>query len=164
MEGFTTAGTQATDANTKNVSTVWANGITEKNATPNTINMLKAANGDPQRIMDIQGGFMRSYYSKMNINNDLAKAGVPVPTASMYPAQFKQSLMLIYDAAWHGHNGALHGKNNNGVIAAMNAPNYAQGLAILKGTSVYNRSKANHRRNVWMESALKSHFKATGKL
>lgn len=164
MEGFATTGTSATDANTQKVSTVWANGITEKNATPNTIAMLRAANGDTQRIMDIQGGFMRSYYNKMGINKDLAKAGVPAPTASMYPAQFKQSLMLIYDAAWHGHNGALYGKNNNGVIAAMNAPNYAQGLAILKGTSVYNRSKANHRRNVWMESALKSHFKATGKL
>lgn len=171
MEGFTSKPLKPADANTGKVSTVYGMGVTEDNmGSEGTKRMFRQAAGDPQKIMDLQGEFMVDYYKKLNINKDIQRVGIPAPSSGAYPSQYKKSLMLVYDVGWHGHNGGLHGvrssgkKVRDGVVDAMNAPTLKQGLSMLRNTTVYNRKNPKSKRNVWMEDALKSHFKAMGKM
>lgn len=171
MEGFTSKPLKPSDANTGKVSTVYGMGVTEANmGSEGTKRMFRQAAGDPQKIMDLQGEFMVDYYKKLNINKDIQRVGIPAPSSGAYPSQYKKSLMLVYDVGWHGHNGGLHGVRSNGkkvrdgVVDAMNAPTLKQGLSMLRNTTVYNRKNPKSKRNVWMEDALKSHFKAMGKM
>lgn len=166
-EAFVSQPTTTVDANTGKVSRVHAMGITEAAmADDATRTKFREAAGDPQKLMDLQGGFVNSYYRKLGINDQLAKVGLPAPSSGQYPPQLKRSLMLVYDAAWHGHRGALDkpAKGRDGLIAAMNAPTYEEGLRKLKNTSVYNRNSSKSPRNAWMVESLRQHFKATGKL
>lgn len=166
-EHFYSTPQTATDKNSGKVSTVWGAGITEAAMTPSERQQFAAARGDTQKIADLQGNFMAKYYKSMNINKDIQKAAIPIPNGGVYPPQYKRSLMLIYDVGWHGHNGGLNGtKTRKGVIDAMNAPTYDQGLAILRQTTVYDRTASENRnqRNKWMKESLRQHFKAMGKL
>lgn len=166
-EGFLSHPKNVSDRNSGKVSTVVGMGITRATASDKTWNMLDQARGNPQRVMDIQGGFMNNYYKKQNISTDLAKAGVPMPTSAPYPAQYERSLMLLYDVAWHGSNGGLYGTKGgtrDGVIDAMNAPNLSAGLKKLRNSTVYDRSNTGGaaKRNKWYEESLRLHFKARG--
>lgn len=155
MEGFVTKRTRTVDANTGRVSHVYGLGMTE--ATLNSMGMLreaKAAQGNAQAMLDVNGKFMQRYYS--NMNNDLKKVGLPAPTSSAYPAALTPSLMLMYDVKWHAGN-------TDALVKAMNAPTYKEGRRRLQALSTYNRKKLDSKRNRFMETALLSHFKATGK-
>lgn len=155
MEGFVTTRTKTVDANTGRVSHVYGLGMTE--ATLNSMGMLreaKAAQGNAQAMLDVNGKFMQKYYSSMN--NDLQKVGLPAPSSSNYPAALTPSLMLMYDVKWHAGN-------TNALVKAMNAPTYKEGRRRLQALSTYNRKKLGSKRNRFMETALLSHFKATGK-
>lgn len=167
-ESFNSKSQRAVDQNTGKVSVVHAMGITEAAmGDEKTRKMFRDAEGDTQRLMDLQGGFVRSYYKQLDMPTILKRAGVPVPSASAYPAQYKRSMMLLYDAAWHGHRGAIDrpAKGRSSVLSAMNAPTYSQGLALLKNTSVYDRKNPKkNRRNAWMEESLRQHYKVMGKL
>lgn len=167
-EGFVSQPRSVTDQNTGKVSRVYAMGVTENSmGDEKTKQMFRAAAGDPQRLMDIQGGFMKSYYKKLDMPTMLRRAGVPAPTSGAYPTQFKRSLMLMYDAAWHGHRGALDrpAKGRNSLMEAMTAGSYSQGLALLKNTSIYDRKNPKgNLRNAWMVESLRQHYKAIGKL
>lgn len=167
-EAFLSRSRSVADKNTGKVSTVHAMGITEASmGDDKTRQMFRDAAGDTQRLMDLQGGFMRSYYKNLDMPTMLARAGIPAPTSAAYPPQFKRSLMLMYDTAWHGHRGALDrpAKGRSSIIQAMTAPTYSQGLALLKNTSVYDRKDpTRNRRNRWMEESLRQHYQAIGKL
>lgn len=155
MEGFVTKRTKTVDANTGRVSHVYGLGMTE--ATLNSMGMLRearAAQGNAQAMLDVNGKFMQRYYSSMN--NDLKKVGLPAPSSSTYPAALTPSLMLMYDVKWHAGN-------TNALVKAMNAPTYKEGRRRLQALSTYNRKNLGSKRNRFMETALLSHFKATGK-
>lgn len=155
MEGFVTKRTKTVDANTGRVSHVYGLGMTE--ATLNSMGMLseaRAAQGNAQAMLDVNGKFMQKYYSSMN--NDLKKVGLPKPSSSNYPAALTPSLMLMYDVKWHAGN-------TNALVKAMNAPTYKEGRRRLQALSTYNRKNLGSKRNRFMETALMSHFKATGK-
>ncbi len=166
-EGFVSRPRVVTDQNTGKESRIYAMGVTEANmGDEKTKKMFADAVGNPQRLMDIQGGFMRSYYKNLDMPTMLKRAGVPVPTGAAYPPQFKRSLMLMYDAGWHGHRGALDkpAKGRNSILEAMNAKSYSQGLALLKNTSVYDRKNpTGNLRNKWMEESLRQHYNALGR-
>ena len=166
-EGFVSRPRVVTDQNTGKESRIYAMGVTEANmGDEKTKKMFADAVGNPQRLMDIQGGFMRSYYKNLDMPTMLKRAGVPVPTGAAYPPQFKRSLMLMYDAGWHGHRGALDkpAKGRNSILEAMNAKSYSQGLALLKNTSVYDRKNPTwNLRNKWMEESLRQHYNALGR-
>ena len=109
---------------------------------------------------------MRAYYKNLDMPTMLKRAGVPAPSGAAYPPQFKRSLMLMYDAGWHGHRGALDkpAKGRNSILEAMNAKSYSQGLALLKNTSVYDRKNpTGNLRNKWMEESLRQHYNALGR-
>lgn len=166
-EGFVSQPRQVKDQNTGKVSTIYAMGVTEANmGGQKTKDMFKAAIGDPQRLMDLQGGFMRSYYKQLDMATFAKRAGIPAPSSGVYPPQYKRSLMLMYDAAWHGHRGALDkpAKGRSSLLEAMNAPTFAIGLQKLKNTSVYDRKNPKgNRRNKWMEESLRQHFNVMGR-
>lgn len=155
MEGFVTKRTRTVDANTGRVSHVYGLGMTE--STLNSMGMLreaKAAQGNAQAMLDVNGKFMQRYYA--NMNNDLKKVGLPAPSSSAYPAALTPSLMLMYDVKWHAGN-------TDALVKAMNAPTYKEGRRRLQALSTYNRKNLGSKRNRFMETALLSHFKATGK-
>lgn len=166
-EGFVSRPRVVTDQNTGKESRIYAMGVTEANmGDEKTKKMFADAVGNPQRLMDIQGGFMRAYYKNLDMPTMLKRAGIPAPTGAAYPPQFKRSLMLMYDAGWHGHRGALDkpAKGRNSILEAMNAKSYAQGLALLKNTSVYDRKNpTGNLRNKWMEESLRQHYNALGR-
>ena len=165
-EGFVSRPRVVTDQNTGKESRIYAMGVTEANmGNEKTKKMFADAVGNPQRLMDIQGGFMRSYYKNLDMPTMLKRAGVPAPSGAAYPPQFKRSLMLMYDAGWHGHRGALDkpAKGRNSILEAMTAKSYSQGLALLKNTSVYDRKNpTGNLRNKWMEESLRQHYNALG--
>ncbi|CAL1776868.1 internal virion lysozyme motif [Acinetobacter phage vB_AbaP_Tama] len=121
-----------------------------------------AVAGDPQGIMKVEADFFNEYFKGMG--NRLAKVGVPVPTAAPYPPQYKQSVMLLADAWWHGGGGAA-----DTITRAMNAPTYADGLRILKSMPIYSAGgdtqdkREKHQRNRFYRDALRQHFTAQGK-
>lgn len=166
-EGFVSRPRVVTDQNTGKESRIYAMGVTEANmGDEKTKKMFADAIGNPQRLMDIQGGFMRAYYKNLDMPTMLKRAGIPAPTGAAYPPQFKRSLMLMYDAGWHGHRGALDkpAKGRNSILEAMNAKSYSQGLALLKNTSVYDRKNPKgNLRNKWMEESLRQHYNALGR-
>lgn len=166
-ESFNSKAQRAVDQNTGKVSVVHAMGITEAAmGDEKTRKMFRDAEGNPQRLMDLQGGFMRSYYKNLDMPTMLKRAGIPAPTSAAYPPQFKRSLLLMYDAAWHGHRGALDkpAKGRNSLLEAMNAPTYAIGLQKLKNTSIYDRKNPKgNQRNKWMEESLRQHYNALGR-
>lgn len=156
MEGFTVNGTRTYDANTKKESIVYGHGMTKKTLQSKGINMyaeVMAARGNPQKMMDVQGKFMKKYYA--DVNKDLKRVGIPMPNTGDYPQKFMPSLMLIYDVKWHAGS-------TDGLARAMNAKSYAQGRRILQGLSTYNRKNLGSKRNRFMESALKSHYALRG--
>lgn len=166
-ESFLSQSRSVKDKNTGRVSVVHAMGVTEASmGDDKTRRMFREAAGNPQRLMDLQGGFMRSYYKNLDMPTLLARAGIPAPTSAAYPPEFKRSLLLMYDVAWHGHRGAIDkpAKGRSSLMQALNAPTYSQGLAALKNTSVYDREnpKGNHR-NKWMEESLRQHYNALGR-
>lgn len=165
MEGFTSKGTTAKDANTGKVSEVFGHGMTS--ATLKKFGMLEevqAARGNPQAMMDVQGKFMQKYY--INAHKSLANVGLPQPTNAMYPAQHAPALMLVYDVLWHGGSTGRvklkNGKYRQGLEDAMNAKSYAEGRKILQGLPTYNRKTLGSKRNRFMESALLAHYQARG--
>ena len=166
-EGFVSQPRVVKDQNTGKESRIYAMGVTEANmGSEKTKKMFADAVGNPQRLMDIQGGFMRSYYKNLDMPTMLKRAGVPAPSGAAYPPQFKRSLMLMYDAGWHGHRGALDkpAKGRNSILEAMTAPTYALGLKHLKNTSVYDRKNpTGNLRNKWMEESLRQHYNALGR-
>lgn len=166
-EGFVSQPRVVKDQNTRKESRIYAMGVTEANmGNEKTKKMFADAVGNPQRLMDIQGGFMHSYYKNLDMPTMLQRAGIPVPSEAAYPPQFKRSLMLMYDAGWHGWRGALDNpaKGRNSILEAMNAKSYSQGLALLKNTSVYDRENpSGNRRNKWMEESLRQHYNAIGR-
>lgn len=166
-EGFVSQPRVVKDQNTGKESRIYAMGVTEANmGNEKTKKMFADAVGNPQRLMDIQGGFMRSYYKNLDMPTMLKRAGIPAPSGAAYPPQFKRSLMLMYDAGWHGHRGALDkpAKGRNSILEAMNAKSYSQGLALLKNTSVYDRKNpTGNLRNKWMEESLRQHYNALGR-
>ena len=166
-EGFVSQPRVVKDQNTGKESRIYAMGVTEANmGSEKTKKMFADAVGNPQRLMDIQGGFMRSYYKNLDMPTMLKRAGIPAPSGSAYPPQFKRSLMLMYDAGWHGHRGALDkpARGRNSILEAMNAKSYSQGLALLKNTSVYDRKNpTGNLRNKWMEESLRQHYNALGR-
>ena len=94
------------------------------------------------------------------------RVGIPAPSSGAYPPQYKRSLMLLYDAAWHGHRGVLDkpAKGRSSLLEAMNAPTFAIGLQKLKNTSVYDRKNpTGNLRNKWMEESLRQHFNVMGR-
>lgn len=167
-EGFVSQPRVVADANTNKRSTIYAMGVTEANMSDDaTRRAFREAAGNPQKLMDLQGNFAKRYYKNLNMNSYAQKVGIPAPTSGPYPPQYKRSLMMLYDGAWHGWKGALDkpAQGRAGLISAMNAPTYSQGLALLKNTSIYNRKDGSKSpRNRWMEESLRQHYKAMGKL
>lgn len=162
MEDFTANRLQTKDANTGRISHVYGQGMTE-----NTLQRMgllgeaKAAVGNPQKMIQVQGKFMRKYYKDLPA---AAKAvDVPMPTTGVYPSNMKAPLMLVLDEMWH--SGSIYNTKNptRSMHAAMNAKSYAAGEAILKRLNTYNRSsKKDTKRNKFMRNALKQHYKNRG--
>ena len=162
MESFTANRLQTKDANTGRISHVYGQGMTE-----NTLERMgllgeaKAAVGNPQRMIQVQGKFMRKYYK--DLPNAAKAVGVPMPSTGVYPSNMKAPLMLVLDEMWH--SGSIYNTKNpsRSMHAAMNAKSYAAGEAILKRLSTYNRSsKKDTKRNRFMRNALKQHYKNRG--
>ena len=162
MESFTANRLQTKDANTGRISHVYGQGMTE-----NTLQRMglldeaKAAVGSPQKMIQVQGKFMRMYYKYLP--NAAKAVGVPMPTSGVYPSNMKAPLMLVLDEMWH--NGSIYNpkKPSRSMHAAMTAKTYAAGEAILKRLNTYNRSsKKDTKRNKFMRNALKQHYKNRG--
>jgi len=121
-----------------------------------------AVAGDPQGIMRVEADFFNEYYKGMG--NRLAKINVPIPSSQPYPPQYKQSVLLLADAWWHGGGGAA-----DTITRAMNAPTYSAGLSILKSMPIYSAggnsadAREKHQRNRFYRDALRQHFTAQGK-
>lgn len=165
MESFTAQRIQTKDANTGRISHVYGQGMTEATLTKfGMLDEAKAAVGKPQQMIAVQGKFTRKYYK--GLDKSLSSVGVPAPTAGLYPASKKMSLMLVLDEMWH--NGSIYNPKNpsRSMHAAMNAKSYSEGLSILKRLNTYNRSakakKEDTKRNKFMRNALKAHYKSRG--
>lgn len=162
MESFTANRLQTKDANSKRISYVYGQGMTEDTLTRmGMLGEAKAAVGNPQKMIQVQGKFMRKYYKDLPA---AAKAvGVPMPTTGVYPSSMKAPLMLVLDEMWH--SGSIYNTKNpsRSMHAAMNAKSHAAGEAILKKLNTYNRSaKKDTKRNKFMRNALKQHYKNRG--
>ena len=162
MEDFVGGGSTAKDANTGKQSTIYGHGMT--GATIAKFGMQKevaAALGNAQKMIQVQGKFMRKYYK--SLPSAVKAVGVPMPTTGVYPSNMKAPLMLVLDEMWH--NGSIYNTANpsRSMHAAMNAKSYAAGEAILKRLNTYNRSsKKDTKRNKFMRNALKQHYKNRG--
>ena len=162
MESFTAQRLQTRDANSKRISYVYGQGMTEDTLTRmGMLGEAKAAVGNPQKMIQVQGKFMRKYYK--DLPAAAKSVGVPMPTTGVYPSNMKAPLMLVLDEMWH--NGSIYNPKNpsRSMHAAMNAKSYAAGEAILKRLNTYNRSsKKDTKRNRFMRNALKQHYKNRG--
>lgn len=162
VEDFVVNGTATRDANSTKPSYVYGHGMTTKTiAKLGMTQEVQAAKGNAQKMIQVQGKFMRKYYAGLP---DAAKAvGVPMPTTGVYPSSMKAPLMLVLDEMWH--NGSIYNTKNpsRSMHAAMNAKSHAAGEAILKRLNTYNRSaKKDTKRNRFMRNALKQHYKNRG--
>lgn len=162
MEDFVGGGSTARDANTGKKSTIYGHGMT--GATIEKFGMQRevaAALGNAQKMIQVQGKFMRKYYE--SLPSAVKSVGVPMPSTGVYPSNMKAPLMLVLDEMWH--NGSIYNTQNpsRSMHAAMNAKSYAAGEAILKRLNTYNRSsKKDTKRNKFMRNALKQHYKNRG--
>ena len=158
MENFTSRRRQTKDANSKRISYVYGHGMTEATLQSKGINMLRevrAAEGNPQRMLDVQGKFVQKYYA--GFNKELAVVGLSMPTGEPYPNKNMPALMLMLDVKWHAGS-------TEGLAKAMNAKSYKEGRRKMQALSTYNRETLGSRRNRFMEDALQMHFRTRGLL
>lgn len=150
--------TNTKDANSKKGSQVWAMGITYKTAHDfdkatgsRWVQRLRAAEGNAQESINIQGQFARVYYK--DLPSWTKEVGIPAPNANgNYSPRHKPALMLLVDAKWHG------GQHYQGMNKVLNARNYKEARGIMQGLSIFNRAKIDSERNKWMEYNLQQYF------
>lgn len=162
MENFVGGGSTAKDANTGKKSTIYGHGMTAPTiAKFGMQNEVDAARGNAQKMIQVQGKFMRKYYKELP--SAVKSVGVPMPSTGVYPSNMKAPLMLVLDEMWH--NGSIYNPQNpsRSMHAAMTAKSYSDGLAILKRLNTYNRSsKKDTKRNKFMRNGLQQHYKNRG--
>lgn len=110
-------------------------------------NKAKAAQGNPQAIMEVQGEYITRFMSKQQ--QELAPYGVPPVTKTNYPKQYMPIQLLAADMAWHSGN-------YNGIKRVLKEPNINKALSVLRSTNEY--TGAGRERNAKRESMLRQYY------
>lgn len=147
---------------------IYGIGISTRNADPATIKRLEAAKGNAQATMDETSAFMGQYFGRLDMDGAFKRVGLaPVNQGTIYNAAQMNSMVLLYDAAYKDYNKGLYGTTGKGgakgMVAAMSAPTYAEGLKLLKQTILYDSTGRDSKRNKMYEEKLRKHYTSQGK-
>ena len=110
-------------------------------------NKARAAQGNPQAIMEVQGEYIARFMSKQQ--QELAPYGVPPVTKSNYPKQFIPVQLLAADMAWHSGN-------YNEIKRVLKHKSYNDAVAELRKTAAY--TGAGRERNARREAMLSQYY------
>lgn len=121
--------------------------------------------GKVQDAIDVQAKLLGARLRAVNMNQAFQRVGAKAPTNKPYRNTQLPTARLLYTAAYLDGNAGLYGTNKGvkGVVAAMSAPTYSEGVKLFKKSKLYDTTGAQSKRNAGYLDQLKQHYKSQGK-
>lgn len=121
--------------------------------------------GKPQAAIDVQAKLFESRFRAVDMKQAFQRVGVAPPNENIYPKKNLPAVRLLHAAAYFDGNNGLYGNNKGGkgVVAAMSAPSYKEGVALFQKTTLYDPTGKQSNRNKALLEELREHYKSQGK-